>query len=275
MLRTLSSAPQTLAPVVPILIDGQNLFHSLNRFQIKEQDINWEKFAQYLVGEEYRAEIFWFRAGEVREIPLTKTRILKLLIDQKYPSRVRELMTLFRNRQLPSDIYLEMMRLFRERKRWLQEQQENFFKIDRMYEQLAQRYNHVHICHKGIVRFDPYQQKCLGEKGVDVAISVKMCRLAYLSSCSKMILMSGDMDFIDAVREVQENGKEVHVIRFGDKNRQSNILAHDLAEQVDQVIPIPGNALKKRFAVRKGDRGIVPMPAGRLRKIRQRLPLAS
>ena len=204
MVRTDAYAPCSLAPVVPILIDGQNLFHALQLIGVREQDIDWEKFAQHLAGPGNRGEIFWFRAGEAKVISLSKSLVLEMLIREKYPQREAELKAAFRQRQLPHAIYQEVNRLYREREDWLKQEQDAFHQVDRSYERLANRYAHLHLCHRGMVRFDPYQQKCLGEKGVDVAISVKMIQLAYQSSCTKIILLSGDLDFIEAVKAVQE-----------------------------------------------------------------------
>lgn len=251
MVRTDAYAPRALAPVVPILIDGQNLFHSLHRIGVKEQDIDWEKFAQHLGGPGNRAEIFWFRAGEARVISLSKSLILKMLIQEKYPHREQELMAAFRQRQLPQKIYRELNQLYREREDWLAREQQFFHQVDRSYEMLANRYAHLHLCHRGIVRFDPYQQKCLGEKGVDVAISVKMIQLAYQSSSAKIILLSGDLDFIEAVKAVQEMGKKVHVVQFSDATGPCGVLAQELARQVNQVIRVEKKDLKACFSLRQ------------------------
>jgi uncharacterized LabA/DUF88 family protein len=49
------------------------------------------------------------------------------------------------------------------------------------------------------------------EKGVDVLLTVDMLKLARLNSYDTAILISGDGDFVEAVRDAQEMGKQVEL----------------------------------------------------------------
>lgn len=52
------------------------------------------------------------------------------------------------------------------------------------------------------------------EKGVDVLLTVDMLRLARLNSYDTAILVSGDGDFVEAIKDVQEMGKQVELTYF-------------------------------------------------------------
>lgn len=52
------------------------------------------------------------------------------------------------------------------------------------------------------------------EKGIDVQIAVDMIRLALLKACEGIILVSGDSDYIYAVRFVKDLGCHVYIASF-------------------------------------------------------------
>lgn len=52
------------------------------------------------------------------------------------------------------------------------------------------------------------------EKGVDVLLTVDMIRLARLNSYDTAILVSGDGDFTEAVKDVKDMGKQVELAFF-------------------------------------------------------------
>jgi len=77
------------------------------------------------------------------------------------------------------------------------------------------------------------------EKGVDVALAVKMLSLAYENAYDTAILVSGDSDYVEAVSLVKDKGKRVEIAAFrGTINREFRQLADrftyldDLADQI-------------------------------------------
>ena len=52
------------------------------------------------------------------------------------------------------------------------------------------------------------------EKGVDVMLAVDLLKLARLNSYDTAILLSGDGDFVEAVKDVQEMGKRVELAYY-------------------------------------------------------------
>ena len=76
------------------------------------------------------------------------------------------------------------------------------------------------------------------EKGVDVALVTDMLKLAYSDAYDTAILISGDADFVEAVRAVQERGKKVEVVMF------SHVVSPELKRVADAFIEL-GNLFPK------------------------------
>ena len=66
------------------------------------------------------------------------------------------------------------------------------------------------------------------EKGTDVALVTDMLTLAYNDAYDTAILVSGDTDFIEAVRAVKARGKKVEIAAF------SNAIGDDLKRLADR-----------------------------------------
>jgi len=54
----------------------------------------------------------------------------------------------------------------------------------------------------------------LMEKGIDVMLAVDLMRFGRLNSYDTAILVTGDADFVEAVRDVQDMGKQVELAHF-------------------------------------------------------------
>ena len=107
-------------------------------------------------------------------------------------------------KQTFSSIRESLENAYDKRLRWIGKEKQRFSEISRFYRQLSQKYPFVRICKRGVYKIDPYRMKPLGEKGVDVAIATQMISDAYEKSCDRMVLISGDMDFVPAVKIVQQ-----------------------------------------------------------------------
>ena len=70
------------------------------------------------------------------------------------------------------------------------------------------------------------------EKGVDVALVTDMLKLAYSDAYDTAILISGDADFVEAVRAVQERGKKVEVVMF------SHVVSPELKRVADAFMEL-------------------------------------
>ena len=70
------------------------------------------------------------------------------------------------------------------------------------------------------------------EKGVDIQIAVDMLRLAFVNAYDIAVLVSGDGDFAEVVRVVQDLGKQVENTTF------HALSSHRLAQQADHFYPL-------------------------------------
>jgi uncharacterized LabA/DUF88 family protein len=120
-----------------------------------------------------------------------------------------------------------------------------------MYDQLCLDNNDIEIVKRGIVKVNPYTQEYTGEKGVDIALAVKMISLSIEKKCDKIILVSGDYDYAEAISYVKNNMTKVNIVKlhkgFPPKNRN---MSRDLSVLADKIIDlfeadIKTNYLKK------------------------------
>jgi len=72
----------------------------------------------------------------------------------------------------------------------------------------------------------------LVEKGVDVALVTDMLLLAFNNAYDTAILVSGDADFVEAVKSIKSMGKRVEVAMF------SHIVSEELKRNADAFIPL-------------------------------------
>ncbi|WP_457638012.1 LabA-like NYN domain-containing protein [Oceanithermus sp.] len=70
------------------------------------------------------------------------------------------------------------------------------------------------------------------EKGVDIQIAVDMLRLAYARAYDVAVLVSGDGDFAEVVRVVQDMGMQVENATF------HALSSYRLAQQADRFYPL-------------------------------------
>jgi uncharacterized LabA/DUF88 family protein len=70
------------------------------------------------------------------------------------------------------------------------------------------------------------------EKGVDVALVTKFLALGFKGGYDTAIVVSGDADYVEAVKEVKNLGKRVEIAAFNDS------AAKTLVEAADRFIPL-------------------------------------
>lgn len=75
------------------------------------------------------------------------------------------------------------------------------------------------------------------EKGVDVALAVDLVQLAWENAYDVALIVSGDSDYIGAIRVIMSKGKNVEVVSF------KNALSRELREAalrtvfIDDIVP--------------------------------------
>ena len=79
--------------------------------------------------------------------------------------------------------------------------------------EIARKYHNIELVQVGYLKINPYNQIYIGEKGVDIALAVKMLSLSYEKKCDRIILLSGDYDYIEAMRKAKDN-LNVDMVKF-------------------------------------------------------------
>lgn len=85
------------------------------------------------------------------------------------------------------------------------------------YKSQQRFFNNLHNTPDLEVRLGRLQPKADGtktEKGVDVKIAVDMITKAYKNHYDVAILVSGDADFVEVIKEVKDNAKHVELAAF-------------------------------------------------------------
>ncbi len=224
-----------------ILIDGQNLYHSLRNIGILEKDIAWGNFFNGLIGEnDNLMAVYWFRPKAVKEIYLTKRKVLEQLIHENYNSRKEELLALYNKKRLPFNISKKVDGTYNKKLRWLKDRKQKFSQANYKYKKIESEYTEVEIIRSGLLRVDPYKGQILGEKGVDVAVAIHMVELALRDKCDKFILLSGDFDLYPAVRVASQNHKKIVLVELMDNNGKSST-SEDLKKTSNKVLTFKKN----------------------------------
>lgn len=231
-----------------ILVDGQNLFYSLQNLSLKEKDIDWKLFfTAILEANDELIRTYWFRPQKIQDSHLTKESILNQIVYKNYNGcyeayKKGELYT--KHSQTVPKIEGECKIV----EDWLSMQKARFASIDFTYDQLCLENDDIEIIKTRILKVDPYKQIYLGEKGVDIALAVKMIALSVEKKCDKIILISGDYDYAEAIKYVKNNMTKMHIVKihkgYPPKNKN---MSRDLSVMADKVIDLYEAEIKSRF----------------------------
>lgn len=233
---------------VIILIDGQNLYHSLRNLGLREVDVDWAKLLQHLLDEQDElVRTYWFRPEKIQDIFLHRKIIAKNLIQHKYP----ELEARFDRSGgdfMPDHVEREVEALLQDKKNWLSQEKQKFSQVDYKYSQIENEYEDLEIYRSGILKIDPYNKQILTEKGVDIALAVKMIEFTLTGKCDKIVLFSGDLDYAEAVKVVKDNMRKVHIVMINKTETPKNFtMSKKLSFMADRVITIYEDDLRHKF----------------------------
>lgn len=238
------------AKKVIILIDGQNLFYTLRDLNLLERDINWTKFfASLLAQQDELIRTYWFRAQKILDSSYTHDSVLH----QYYWKKHRVHYENFRNGNLesiPQNIRDAGAAYVKDTMSWLETARRKFNSLEYAYDQLSVCHEDIEIVKKGVIKVDPYNQRYIGEKGVDVAVAVKMIALSVQKKCDKIILISGDYDYAEAINFVKDNMTKIHIVKihkgYPPKNRS---MSRDLSVLADKVIDVYEADIRNSYMV--------------------------
>lgn len=231
-----------------ILIDGQNLFYSLKHLGLLEKDIDWNKFfSSLLENDDELIRTYWFRPQKIQYSSHGADSIRNQVIYKNYNGCYSH----YKNKEehkitkpILDKINAECIKV----EKWLKDQKENFSNIEYIYDQLCLDNTDIEIIKTGIVKVNPYKEEYIGEKGVDIALAVRMLALSFEKKCDKIILMSGDYDYAEAIKYVKNNMTKIHIVKihkgYPPQNRN---MSRDLSVMADKVLDVYEAQIRSTF----------------------------
>ena len=232
---------------VIILIDGQNLFYNLKDLQIDERDVLWDKlFASFLVPEDELIRTYWFRPQKILDTYHSPRNIRNSICYKRFPNYHSAFLS--DPASLPPNVQSEIETKALEAEAWLKTTKEAFARSEYKYDQISLQFGDIEVVKTGCVKVDPFKKVMIGEKGVDISLAVRMISLSVDKRCDKLILVSGDYDYAEAIKFVKNNMTKIHLVKihkgFPPKNKS---VSRDLAILADQVIEVYESDLRSRF----------------------------
>lgn len=232
---------------VVVLVDGQNLFYTLKDLALIEKDIKWNDFFNYLLeSEDELIRAYWFRPQKILDTHYTHQHIENYIVGRQFRSHSGN----YKNNRdiIPKDILEKINREIAIVEDWLKKEKTKFSAIEYNYDQICLENNSIEIVKKGVIKINPYKQGYIGEKGVDIALAVKMISLSVEGKCDKIILVSGDYDYAEAIQYVKNNMTKINIVKIhkGIPPRNQSV-SRDLAVLADKVINIYESEIRSRF----------------------------
>jgi uncharacterized LabA/DUF88 family protein len=232
---------------VIVLIDGQNLYYGLKSIGLIEREINWSKlFGSFLVPDDELIRTYWFRPQKILDTYFTTSNIKYQIICKNYNGYLKSYLA--DPKSLPPDIELKVNQEIKVVEDWLRSEKARFAQIEYNYDQIALEFDDIEIVKTGIVKVNPFLQEYVGEKGVDISLAVRMISLSVDKKCDKIILVSGDYDYAEAIKFVKNNMTKIHIVKFhkGFPPKNRNV-SRDLAVLADKVIDVYESEIKTNF----------------------------
>ncbi|MCY4244593.1 MAG: NYN domain-containing protein [Gammaproteobacteria bacterium] len=220
-----------------IFVDGQNLFYSLKRMELKVGQVHWGNFFDScLEAKDQLIRAYWYQAEKINRPRIDEERTRRV-VQKEHPHLSKEEMdSCVKSREMDA-------------LKWWDQTSKKYRKQLDFYDHLSRNFPQIEMVRRGLIKVDPFNERFLTEKGVDVALAVGMMR--HQKNCDKIILISGDMDYGEAVRLVKDEMKIVHIVRLfiGEPPRNKN-LSKDFATLADRVIDMYESEIKKEYVHR-------------------------
>lgn len=237
-----------MAKKVVVLVDGQNLYYSLHEMGIIEKDVDWTiLFKSLIQPDDELVRTYWFRPAKILDTYYTEDKVTKSIVYKKFRTHIEN----YKNgtmENVPQNVKSKVETECKAVMEWIDKQKQKFSDLEFAYDQLCLIHDDIEIVKTGVVKIDPYKQAYLGEKGVDISLAVKMISLSVQKKCDKIILVSGDYDYSEAVRFVKDNMTKINVVKFHKgyppKNRS---MSRDLSILADKVIDVYEADLKGKY----------------------------
>jgi uncharacterized LabA/DUF88 family protein len=225
----------TVSKKTLIFVDGQNLFYSLKDMGIQEVQIRWDTFFDALLeGGDELIRVYWYQPQKFTGPKLHFDNAKRYVQNQAAKT--------------PAAIDAEANALLQSAQQWSDEQGKRYEGQLHRYDELSIKFPVIEMVRRGVVRTDPFKQIHIGEKGVDVAIAVNMIK--FHDKCDKLILVSGDLDYAEAIQFVKDNLKKVHIVRlFQGQPPINRSVSRTLMALADRVIDIYETEIRAKHLI--------------------------
>lgn len=237
-----------MSKTVVVLVDGQNLYYNLREMGMLEKDVDWTTlFNDIIDPSDELVRAYWFRPAKILETFFTEEKIVRSIVYKKFRNHLDN----YKRRDMsnvPQNVQDQVENDKGNALKWIEKQKKRFLDLEYVYDQLCLTYNDIEVVKTGVIKIDPFKQVYLGEKGVDISLAVKMISLSVQKKCDKIILVSGDYDYAEAIRFVKDNMTKIHVVKFHKGYPpKSRSMSRDLSVLADKVIDIYEADLKGKF----------------------------
>lgn len=202
--------------------------------EIKEIDINWNAFLQgCLEKDDELIRVYWYQAQKLSNPNITLDKAQRI-IERQNPGKT------------PTEINALANDLVKKAQAWAQEQTKRYDRQLHRYDEMSINYPVIEMARKGLIKIDPFKETYLGEKGLDVALAVNMIK--FHDKCDKIILISGDLDYAEAIQFIKDNLKTVHIVRlFRGYPPVNRNISRTLLALADKVIDLYESDISKRI----------------------------
>ena len=131
-------------------------------------------------------------------------------------------------------------------KKWTTDRNSKYERQLHRYDEMSIRFPIIEMVRKGILKINSFKQIYVGEKGLDVALAVNMIK--FHDKCDKIILVSGDLDYAEAIQFSKDNLKVVHIARlFQGSPPVNRSVSRTLMAIADKVIDIYESDIKANY----------------------------
>lgn len=209
-----------------IFIDGENLRHNIvnlfaNEFEQSDylpKNGRWSELFDHLVqratnGESYRLRTYWYVVDKIDFLPYKipqESEKLKKLLSRHEPYRQRF--------NQSADVQEEERHI----QDILEDISNNQRKMTKRFEGWSYIHNKISTDHDAIefrpagsITYDLFTNSFLKEKAVDVKLAVDLIELNEIYDTA--IIVSGDQDYVPAVKAIKDKGKHVVNVAFKTK----------------------------------------------------------
>ena len=169
-----------------ILIDGQNLFYGLKDMKILENQIKWDLFFQsFLSPNDNLLRTYWFRPQKIHDAFYTPYNIRNNIAYRKF--KILSYNHVNNTPKQSPEISKQIEESSKKVEAWIKKEKERFANIEYNYDQISLEFGDIEFVKIGMVKVNPFNEEYVGEKGVDIALAVKMIGLSVENKCDKII----------------------------------------------------------------------------------------